>query len=128
MAVTAQATYQQNQITTASSQELVLLLYNGGIKFLRLAIQSIEDKKMEQAHNHMIRAQDIITELELGLNRNIEISSSLAGLYDFMKRHLIEANFKKDIAMIQDVIGLFEDFRETWKQAMELAKKQSING
>lgn len=128
MALSAQSKYQQNQIFTASPQELVLLLYNGGIKFLRLAIKAIEDKNLEMAHYHIIRAQDILTELELGLNREIELSKSLAALYDFMKHHLIQANIKKDVAMIEEVIGFFEELRDTWKQAMELAKKQQLVG
>jgi flagellar protein FliS len=124
MAVNVQQTYQQNSVITASPQELTLMLYNAGIKFLKLAKIAIENNQKEEAHKHIIRVQDILTELELGLNPEVEISKNMAALYDFMKYHLIQANIKKDIKKIDEVLEFFEEFRNTWKQAMELAKKQ----
>lgn len=126
MAIHAQQVYQQNQIYTANPQELVLMLYNGGIKFLKLAKQSIEEEKMGEAHDYLIRVQDILTELELGLNREMEIAKHMATLYDFMKWRVVQANMKKDVAMVDEVLQFFTEFRDTWKQAMELAKQQPV--
>jgi flagellar protein FliS len=124
MAVNVQQAYQQNSVITASPQELTLMLYNAGIKFLKLAKIAIENNQKEEAHKHIIRVQDILTELELGLNHEVEIAKNMAALYDFMKHHLIQANIKKDIKKIDEVLEFFEEFRNTWKQAMDLAKKQ----
>lgn len=126
MAISAQTVYQTNQITTATSQDLVLLLYGGGIKYLKLAINAIEQNQMEVAHNHLLRTQDVLTELELGLDMNVEIAHQLQALYIFMKEHLARANMKKDIGMIQETIELIEELRSTWKQAMEIAKKEAV--
>lgn len=126
MAIHAQQVYQQNQIITANPQELVLMLYNGGIKFLKLAKHSIGEKKMEEAHDYMIRVQNILTELELGLNREMEIAKNMAALYDFMKWRVVQANMKKDVALIDEVLQFFTEFRDTWKKAMELAKQQPV--
>lgn len=125
MAINVQHMYQLNQINTATPQELVLLLYNGGIKYCNLAKSAIERKKVGEAHLNLIRAQDVLTELQVGLNHNIEISKNLYELYDFMKRRLVEANMQKDIQIINEVIGFFVEFRDTWKQAIEIAKKES---
>lgn len=127
MAMNVQQMYQQNQVNTATPQELVLLLYNGGIKFCNHAKKAIEEKNLIEAHRTIIKAQDVLTELQLGLNHDIEISKNLDVLYDFMKRRLIEANFKKDDAIIDEVIEFFTEFRDTWKQAMDLAKKQPVS-
>ncbi|MBE3554628.1 MAG: flagellar export chaperone FliS [Thermicanus sp.] len=121
----ASQVYQEQQVLTASPQELVLMLYNAGIRFSKMAKKAIEEKRYEEAHRHLIRVQDILTELELGLNREIEIANQIGDLYDFMKRHTIEANAKKDVGKIDEVIGLFEDFRSTWKEAMERARNEA---
>jgi flagellar protein FliS len=126
MGINVQQMYQQNQVKTASPQELVLMLYNGGIKFCSLAKKAIQEKNFPEAHSYLIRAQDALTELQVGLNRDLDISRNLDLLYDFMKYRLVQANFKKDPVIIDEVIEFFIEFRDTWKQAMELAKKQSI--
>jgi flagellar protein FliS len=120
--------YRQNQVNTASPQELALMLFNGGIRFLKLAQQAIAEKKHDEAHQHLIRVQDIISELELGLNRDVPIAKEMAALYDFMKYRTIQANLKKDPAIVKEVLGFFTEFRDTWKQAMELSKKGTNNG
>jgi flagellar protein FliS len=117
--------YQLNQVNTATPQELTLLLYNGGIKFANLAKKAIEENNIQEAHRCLIRAQDILTELQLGLNYDIEIAKNLNSLYDFMKHRLFQANLKKDIAIINEVLEFFVEFRDTWKQAMEKAKQES---
>lgn len=123
MAINPQQVYQQNQITMASPRELVLLLFNAGIKSMNVANAAIEKRDYEKAHNALIHGQDILTELILGLDKKIEISYQLEALYTYMKSQLIKANFTKDVKIVEEVHGLFVEFRDTWKQAMELAKR-----
>lgn len=124
---TAYQQYQNSMVNTASPQELTLMLYNGLIKFLLLSIQSIEEQSIEKVNNNIVRAQDIITEFMSTLDMNYEVSSGLFSLYDYMKRRLIEANIKKDKAIIEEVLGFAEELRDTWAQAMKLAKQQAVN-
>jgi flagellar protein FliS len=120
--------YQNNMVNTASPQELTLMLYNGLIKFLNLSIQGMEEKTIEKANNYILRSQDIIEEFTRTLDMNYEVSNGMAALYDFMNNRLIEANIKKDKAIVEEVRGFAEDLRDTWAQAMKLAKKtQTIN-
>ncbi|HYE10829.1 MAG TPA: flagellar export chaperone FliS [Patescibacteria group bacterium] len=120
--------YQNSMVNTASPQELTLMLYNGLIKFLNLSIQGIEEKEIEKANNSITRAQDIIIEFMSTLDMNYEVSSGLLSLYDYMNNRLIEANIKKDKAIVEEVLGLAEDLRDTWAQAMKLAKQtQAVN-
>lgn len=118
--------YQQNVVNTSTPQELTLMLYNGLIKFLKLSVQSIEENNAEKANNNIGRAQDILEEFMSTLNMDYDISNNLYSLYDFMYKHLVEANIKKDKTMVEDVIGFAEELRDTWAQAMKLAKGQRV--
>lgn len=119
--------YQQNMINTASPQELTLMLYNGLVKFLKISIQSIEEKNIEKANNYIIRSQDIILEFMCTLDMKYEISKSLMPLYDYMNMRLIEGNSKKDKEIVTEILGFAEELRDTWAEAMKLAKQQAVN-
>lgn len=111
--------YQKNQVTTAKPEELTLMLYNGGIKFLQQAKMAIENKDFAKANSLIMKTQDIITELMVTLNRDFEISNSLYALYEYMKQKLIEGNMKKDLNLIDEVLGMLQEVRTTWQQAMK---------
>lgn len=117
--------YQQNIVNTATPQDLTLMLYNGLIKFLKLALQGIEEKSIEKCNNNAIRAQDILYEFMNTLDMQYEISQNLMSLYDYMVRRLREANIKKDKEILEEVIGFAENLRDTWAEAMKLAKQKS---
>jgi flagellar biosynthetic protein FliS len=112
--------YQEQSIMTASPGELTLMLYNGCIKFIKQAKLYIEEKDIEKANNAIIRAQDIIYELMSTLNMDYEISNNMMALYDYMNRRLIDANISKDIKVLDEVLNLTVEFRDTW---MEVIKK-----
>ncbi|MDA3847845.1 MAG: flagellar export chaperone FliS [Vallitaleaceae bacterium] len=120
-------TYANNAILTASQEELTLMLYNGAIKFCNKAIYSIEQDDLEGAHGFNIRVQDIIMEFQITLNMDYEVSEGLALLYDYIMRRLIEANIKKDNEILEEVCGHLREIRDTWKQAMVLAKQKKIS-
>jgi len=118
--------YQHNMIYTASPQELTLMLYNGLIKFINLSIQGVEEKSITKANNNIIRAQDILVEFMSTLDLNYEVAKGLMSLYDYMNRRLIEANINKDREILEEVLGFAEELRDTWAQAMKLAKQQQV--
>lgn len=99
------------------------MLYNGAIKFIHLAMQGIDERNIEKSHNAIIRTTDIITELNVTLNMNYEISKQLRALYDFINSHLIEANMKKDRKKLEEALEITTTLRDAWKEAMVLAKK-----
>lgn len=120
--------YQNNMVNTASPQELTLMLYNGLIKFLNLSIQGTEEKSIEKTNSNLVKAQNIIQEFMSTLDMNYEVSNGLYALYDYMNNRLVEANIKKDRVIIEEVRGFAEELRDTWTQAMKLAKQpQAIN-
>jgi flagellar protein FliS len=116
--------YKENSIQTSSPEELTLMLYNGLVKFIMRGIDSIDKKNMQEAHNNIIRAQDIITEFMYTLDMRYELSASLNSIYDYMLRRLIEANLAKDKSILEEVLGFAKILRDTWEQAMKIAKHQ----
>lgn len=120
----AYSQYKSNSITTASPEELTLMLYNGLMRFLMQADKSIENKETEKAHENIVRAQDIIMEFQATLDMQYDISHNLLQLYDYMNRRLIEANIKKDRKIIAEVLRFATELRDTWVQAMKIAKEQ----
>ena len=94
--------YRKTTVETLSPAKLLLMLYDGALNSLRNAQKAIEEKDISQAHNQLIKAQDIIAELMATLNMEVPISRQLYALYDYIQRRLIEANINKDIAIIDE--------------------------
>ena len=110
-------TYQETAVTTQTKGKLIVMLYDGAIKFLKLAIKEIEAGNAEEKGKYISRAIDIIFELNIVLDMDAggEIATDLRNLYSFMGRHLTEANTKQDIGKIEDVIKLLEELNQSWK-------------
>ncbi|MED3660914.1 flagellar export chaperone FliS [Ureibacillus sp. FSL K6-8385] len=124
LANTAYNAYKQNSINTASPGELTLMLYNGCIKFLNVAKKAIDEKDYEEKNKNLQKAQNIITELMVTLNMDYEISKQMYSLYEYMNRRLIEANMKNDAGIVDEVIGLVTEFRDTWKEVIRINRSQ----
>lgn len=116
--------YQNNSVNTATPGELTLMLYNGALKFLKQTKTSISEQKWEKAHEFNMRVQNIIQELIITLDRSYPIAEQLLSLYQYMQSRMVEANIKKETAILDEVEGLLTQFRDTWKQAMILNKAQ----
>ena len=109
--------YQDSAVITQSRGRLVVLLYDGAIKFMKLAIKELEANNYEAKGRYINRALDIINELNavLDMNAGGELASNLRRLYCFMSKQLTEANMKRDPQMIRDVIKLMEELNQSWK-------------
>ncbi len=109
--------YQDVAVTTQSKGRLIVLLYEGAIKFMKLAIKELEAGNYEAKGRYICRAQDIINELNAVLNMEAggEIAGNLRALYCFMTRRLSQANSERDPEMIREVIAIAEELNEGWK-------------
>jgi len=110
-------TYQTAAVTTQSKGRLIVLLYEGAIKFMKLAIQELEANNYEAKGRYINRARDIINELNAILDTDAggEIAANLRKLYLFIDNRLSEANIKRDPQMIREVITLMEELNQGWK-------------
>jgi flagellar protein FliS len=120
--------YQQNAVNSAEPGQLTLMLYNGAIKFTKQAIGELKAGDIEKANHYNIRVQDIITELMITLNQDYQLAQNLHSLYDYIKRRLIEANIKKDEKLLAEVLGMLEELRNTWAEALKKVKTRVAEG
>ncbi|WP_347451160.1 flagellar export chaperone FliS [Acetoanaerobium noterae] len=119
----AYAKYKEQSVTTATPEELTLMLYNGCIKFINLAEVFIDDKNIEKINVNILKAQDIVNELNITLNMDYEVSENLRQLYSFVNERLIEANLRKDKKPLLEAKEIVTELRDTWKEAMALSRK-----
>jgi flagellar protein FliS len=122
----AYSQYQQNQVLSASPEQILLMLYDGAIRFTRQAMYGLEEENLPIFHHGIQKTLAIITEFSNSLDHEIggEISVNLDALYTFMIRELTLANLHKDIAKLKVVEKLLIDLRATWDEAIELNKGQ----
>ena len=112
----------EDQVMTATKEELTLMLYEGGIKFLNQAIIALEKEEFLKANQLIVRVEDIVREFQITLDHSYPISAQLDPLYDYMHRRLVEANMSKNVEIVKEILGMFREFRDTWKEAMRLSK------
>lgn len=109
--------YQETAVLTQSKGRLVIMLYEGAIRFLRQALDDLERRDYAAKGIHIRKALDIIFELNtvLDMEQGGQIAQNLRALYNFMQKHLSEANTKRDPRMIRDVIGLLDELNKGWR-------------
>ena len=109
--------YQDNVVTTQSRGRLIVMLYDGAIKFLEQAIREIENQDWIAKGRYINRAVAIIDELDLSLDMEAggEIAMNLRRLYDFLRRHVSAANFHRDPARLREAITILKELNEGWK-------------
>ena len=110
--------YKNNQVMTAPKKKLLIMLYDGAIKNLKLAELAIGNKEIEKTNNYLTKTQNIIAELMSTLNFEAggDIAQNLYQLYDYMYMKLIRANIDKDVELVVEVKNFLEELRETWMQ------------
>jgi flagellar protein FliS len=109
--------YRQIAVTTANSEKLLLMLFDGLVIDLKQAKQAIERHDPATAHTYLMKGQNIITELMATLRMQYEISANLYQLYDYLRRRLIEANIRKDSVIVEEILGIVTGLRATWATA-----------
>ena len=109
--------YKKTQIQTADQGSLILMCYEGAVKFLRKAKKSLEDNDRENWTTFLNKAQNVLWELTNSLNFDAgEIAYNLDSLYNYMIRRVVDAQFHENTEAVDEVIAYLEDLRETWKK------------
>ncbi len=112
--------YRSNSVQTISPQRIVLLLYDAIIKNINLAVEKIDKKDYVTSNKKIQKAQDIVMELMLSLDKDKggEVATSLAALYDYWYRTLIDANIKKNKTTLLEIASMVKEIRDSWEIAM----------
>lgn len=108
--------YQQLSAQTATPIQLVIMLYDGAIRFTKLGIDGIINHNFEKANQFLCKAEAIVHELIASLNFDYPISKQLANLYEYMLHQLIQANVKKETSPAEEVVTHLMELRDSWKQ------------
>lgn len=124
-------TYKRQQIESASPGELVLMLYDGAVEYLRRAEAVLDGEEpdwIEKFHNHLISAQNIVTELmvSLDLEKGGEVAQNLFRLYEYMHHRLVTANLEKDKEILQEICRLLGRLREAWVVVVDREKNEKV--
>jgi flagellar secretion chaperone FliS len=119
-------TYQTQAILTASPGQLVLMLYDGALRFLAQAQAAMERdesdwRRIEVIHRNLQKAQNIIAELRGTLDHDAggPVAANLDQLYEYYIRRLHEANVKKDRALVAEVEGMLRELRDGWSEMLQ---------
>src|SRR3954453_20129554 len=112
------AQYKQTSILTAPPGRLVVMLYDGCLRFLFQSAYAMREGDRTQSRDRMRRAEAIIDDLTVTLEheRGGEVASRLQGIYAFCRRHLIEASLQQDPRKIEEVSELLGELREAWAE------------
>jgi len=124
------AVYRRNEVTTASPQRLVLLLYDEAIRRLKWGRGSIERRDIQATSDHLCRAQQIIITLLGALDREAggDLGDNLATLYNYILRLVARANVEKDPRLLQEAIGLMDTLRTGWQGALMPGRSSEAAG
>ena len=116
--------YKQTAVQSASKEKLLLMLYEGAIKFMKLSIASIEQKKVADKGINIGRAYDIILELNNTLDHKVggDISKNLEQLYMYITEQLTTANINNDVKALKNALKVTETLYEGWQKAIEQLK------
>jgi len=115
--------YERTYVETADQRQLILMLYDGAIRFMRKAAARIESNDVEAAHNYLVRSRDILAELLATLKpeKAGEVGTNLKRLYVYIFNRLVEANLTKNKELVVECVKLMRTLREGWAQARSAA-------
>lgn len=117
--------YKNNQVLNASPEQILVMLYDGALRFIRQAKAAIEEGNIAEKTRTISKAVAIVAEFSNTLDRENggEIAEDLSRLYDFSLRELSMASLKNDAARLEPVEKILQDLREGFAEAAVLNRK-----
>ena len=122
--------YKKAAVESASREKLLLMLYEGAIKFTKKAIIAVDEKDIPARCENITRAYDIVLELMNTLDFKVggEVAENLEQLYMFITDELTRANITGKKEHLQNVLKILETLYDGWKEAVEIIKKKDAKG
>jgi len=118
--------YRNTSIQTADQRTLILMLYDGLLRFLQKSIVKMEARDVEAAHNYLVRSREIVAELLATLRpeKAGAIGANLKRLYVYAFHRIVEANLRKDPEIVREVIKIVSTLREGWMNTKSAAARE----
>ncbi len=123
--------YREEHVSGLSQKELILMLYDGAIKFAGEAKSAIEEKDFARSYKSIVKARDIVTELLciLNMEQGGEVGANLERLYIYVIGRLTEANFTQEISLLDNVLAIMGNLRSAWAELdFEKARAAGVPG
>lgn len=119
--------YRQSEVMTANKETVLLLLYEGAIRFLKQAIDAVEAKKASDKAKYILRTHEIVSELRAGLNFKIggDVAPNLERLYDYIADRLVQGNIKNETQPLFEALKVLTTLHEAWETAIASLRKES---
>lgn len=114
-----QDVYLTQKVMNAKPEELTLMLYEGLVRFIKLAKIAVNKKQPEQAHENAIKAQNIVTELSATLDKSFQFAQDWLSLYDFIDGELVQGNLHKDEKRFDNALEIAEELVGMWRELMQ---------
>lgn len=113
--------YLRSAVLTATSEQLVLMLYDGAIRFARQGKEALAHRNFETSCEKLLRAQRIVQELQAGIREEVDpaLARQMRALYDFIYERLVRANMRQEAGPIDEALKILEHQRETWRMLLD---------
>ncbi len=113
--------YRHNEVATSSQGKLIVMMYEGALKFVSLAIEGIDNKDLSKKGKYINKAHDIINELScaLDMKKGGEVAQKLESLYQFILHQLTRANIKSNRKDLESIINVLTPLTEAWKELLD---------
>ena len=110
--------YREEHISSLGQKDLILMLYDGGIKFAGEAKNAIEEEDYIRSYNLIVKTRNIVTELlcMLNIEQGEDVATNLQRLYIYAIGRLTEANFTHEVSLIDNVIVILQNLRSAWAE------------
>jgi flagellar protein FliS len=120
--------YAVNEGATAGPERLVVMAYDGMVRFLRDAEDAVQSRDHDRQNTCIQRVQNILSVLAASLDPSVDegITRNLSALYDWYYLRLAEANIKDDLEMLQEVRAGIEGLRDAWQEAERRSRAERL--
>lgn len=122
----ASGAYVGAKAVTSSKEELVLMLFDGAVKFCNMARMALERNELDKVNTNISKVKDIILEFRNNLDFQYEVAKDFDKMYAYIYDTLTKANVKKDMELLNEALNRIKTMRETWIEVMEKNKEQGI--
>lgn len=118
------ANYSKTNVMTANRETLLLMLYDGAIRFLKQALLAVVQEKHEEKSKCVGKTMDIVTELIASLNKqeNEVLANQLESLYQFIQERLLKGSMENDTHSLEEALGILTTLRSAWGEAISSLK------
>lgn len=120
MSKNAYTKYKQTAVLSASKEQILLMLYEAAIRFTKLAIEACEKNNIQDRGHNILRAFDIIAELQATLDHKVagDLPKQLDQLYRFIMEKYTEANISGNKEPLESCVVVLENLYAGWKQVI----------